>query len=55
LENARKKSLDEKMKLQAKQEKKRLDGFKMQEKMVQHKFKELQEKRELTKQRYQAE
>ena len=55
MEEARKLSLENKLKAQEKAEKKREDTFKMNDKMFKHKCRELQEKRELTKQRYQKE
>ena len=52
MEEARVASLENKLKLQAKADKKREDANKMKEKVRKLNNKELQEKRELTKQRY---
>ena len=52
MEEARVASLENKLKLQAKAEKKREETTKMKEKLRKHNNKEAQEKREITKQRY---
>jgi hypothetical protein len=52
MEEARVASLENKLKIKEKADKKREDTNKMKEKIRKNDIKELQEKRELTKQRY---